>query len=157
MTVALAFVAMALLLVFIHHMGYSIQVSNMARRIADGTMTAARRPYPGSYGEPVEEDPDAVVARWQREEPPTLVYPAEAGFVQSIDDLAATIDGRSIRVELLVSPGDFVTPRQPLARVWTDGDRNACAAAVGRSIAVAPERDLEQDMGYGLRQLTDIR
>lgn len=155
--VALAFLALALLLVFIHHMGHSIQVSNIAKRIADSTMAGVRHPYPGSYGEAVEdEDADELVARWEREVRPTLVHPGEPGFVQSIDDLPATVAGRSFRIELLAAPGDFVTPRQPIARVWTDADPEGCATAVRRAMAITPERDLKQDAAYGVLQLADI-
>ena len=155
--VVLAFVALALLLVFIHHMGHSIQVSNIAKRIADETLAAAETPYPSSYGEAVDdEDPDALVARWERESPPTLVYPEEPGFVQTLDDVPHTMDGRSFRVELLVTPGDFVTTRHPIARVWTGADGDACATALRRAVAVQAERDLKQDVGYGVRQLADI-
>ena len=155
--VGLAFMSLALLLVFIHHMGHSIQVSNIAKGIADATTAAARRPYPGSYGAAVEdEDADALVAQWEQEARPTVVHPEEAGFVQSVDNVPAAIEGRSFRVELLVTPGDFVTPRHPVARVWTGADPDACAKALRRAIAVTSERDLEQDVGYGVRQLADI-
>ena len=155
--VFLAFVALGLLLVFIHHMGHAIQVSNIAKRIADATLAAAEYPYPGSYGEGVDdEDPEALVTRWERESPPTLVYPGEPGFVQSLDDVPGTIDGRSFRIELLVAPGDFVTARHPLARVWTSADQDACAKALRRAITITAERDLRQDVGYGIRQLADI-
>jgi len=76
--------------------------------------------------------------------------------VQSVDNVPAAIEGRSFRVELLVTPGDFVTPRHPVARVWTGADPDACAKALRRAIAVTSERDLEQDVGYGVRQLADI-
>lgn len=155
--VAVALAALALLLVFIHHMGHSIQVSNIANGIADATLASVESRYPSRYGEPVEdEDPDALVARWEDESSPALVYPHEPGFVQSLDDLPATIEGRGFRVEVLVRPGDFVTGRHPLARVWTNGNPDACASAVRRAVAVAAERDLTQDVGFGVRQLADI-
>ncbi len=154
--VVLALVALGLLLVFIHHMGHSIQVSDIAKRIADATLVAAEHAYPGSYGEAVDEDPEALVARWERDARPVLVYPEEPGFVQSLDDVPRTIEGRSFRIELLVAPGDFVTARHPIARVWTGADPDACAKALRRAIAIAAERDLSQDVGYGIRQLADI-
>ncbi|MDQ3670413.1 MAG: DUF2254 domain-containing protein, partial [Actinomycetota bacterium] len=155
--VGLALVALALLLVFIHHMGHSIQVSNIAKGIADATLAAAENPYPSSYGDAVEaEDADALVARWDRESPPCLVHPDEPGFVQSLDDMPETIEGRSFRVEVLVAPGDFVTARHLIARVWTRADRDACTKAVRRAITVAAERELRGDVGYGVRQLADI-
>ncbi|MDQ3858326.1 MAG: DUF2254 domain-containing protein [Actinomycetota bacterium] len=157
LALALALVALALLLVFVHHMGHSIQVSNIAKRIADATLAAVENRYPSSYGDAiVDADLEAVVARWDGESPPTLVYSEEPGFVQSLDDIPKTIEGGSFRLELLVAPGDFVTPRHPIVRVWTGADPDECATAVRRAIAIAPERDLRQDVGYGVRQLADI-
>lgn len=157
MTVAvgLAVLALLLLLVFIHHMGHSIQVSNISRKITDGTLAAAESLHPGAYGDAEAEEPDAVVARWARERTPVEVAAATPGFVQSFDDLPRAVGSRA-RVELLVAPGDFVTERDVLARVWAAEDADACAAGLRRSIAIAPERDLAQDVGFGLRQLADI-
>jgi uncharacterized membrane protein len=157
LAVALAFIALALLLVFVHHMGHSIQVSNIVKRIADATLAAVESPCPSSYGEAIDdENPDMVVAQWESDSPPTRVYPVEHGFVQSLDDIPKAIKGRSFRLQLLVAPGDFVTERHPVARVWTGADPGACAQAVRRAIAIAAERDLRQDVRYGVRQLADI-
>jgi len=105
--VALAFLAFALLLVFVHHMGHSIQVSNIAKRIADETLAATSEPYPSTYGEPLGHvDPGELVDRWEREAKPTVVYPEKAGFIQSVDDIPATIAGDGFRAELLVVPHD---------------------------------------------------
>ncbi len=155
--VALAFVALALLLVFVHHMGHSIQVETIAREIGDETLAASSELYPSSYGEPVaDEDPEELVERWRSEEEPTVVYPERPGYVQSLDDVPGTISGGSFRVEILVAPGDFVTERHPLVHVWTTADRDECAKALRRAIAIGADRDLKQDVGYGIRQLTDI-
>ncbi len=157
LAVFLAFVALALLLVFIHHMGHSIQVSKITNRIAGETVALTASPYPSSYGaDDASADADEVVASWEREREPVVVYVQESGFVQSVDDVPATIEGKGFRIELLVAPGEFVTPRHPVARVWTEAERDACAAAMRRAIAVGAERDFAQDIGYGLRQLADI-
>ena len=138
-------------------MGHSIQVATIAKGIGTSTLDAAESLYPSSYGEPLDdEDPDALTERWESQGEPTLVYPAGPGYVQAVDDVPGTISGGSFRVELLVAPGDFVTERHPVARVWTSADPDACATALQRAIAIAPERDLTQDVGYGVRQLADI-
>ncbi len=153
----LAFVALALLLVFVHHMGHSIQVSTIARRIARETLQATERLYPHSYGQGLDDvDPDALVAGWEQERESALVHPEEPGFVQSVDDIPGTIGGRSFAVELLVAPGDFVTPRHPIARVWTQANHDECVIALRRAVAIRAERDVQQDVGYGVRQLADI-
>jgi uncharacterized membrane protein len=154
--IVLAFVGLALLLVFVDHMGHSIQISTIVRRIAEGTVAQVDRLYPASYGEPAEEDAGALVRSWHENGQPTVVYPHEAGYVRTIDHIPKTIEGRSFRIELLVNPGDFVSERHPLAHVWTGGDPNACADALRRAVAVGAERDMAQDSAYGLRQLADV-
>jgi len=157
LAIVLAFVALAALLVFINHMGHAIQVSEISDRIAYATLQSIERLFPEEYGDPVaSDDADEVVAAWRRDGEPTLVYPRRPGFVQAVDDIPSTIEGRSFRIEILVSPGDFVTERHPLAAVWTDADAEACSVALRRAVAVSNERDLHQDTAYGVRQLADI-
>ncbi|MBW3593679.1 MAG: DUF2254 domain-containing protein, partial [Actinobacteria bacterium] len=155
-SVVIAFVALAFLLVFVHHMGHSIDVANIVSRIGGATIDSLDPLYPDSYGEPDDVDAAALVQEWHSGDSPTVVRPDRPGFVQALDDIPGTISGRSFRIELLVSPGDFVTERHPLANVWTNGDGAECAKAVSRAIAVASEREMTQDTAYGIRQLVDI-
>ncbi len=155
--VAIAFVALGFLLVFVHHMGHSIDVANIVSRVAEKTTRALEQLYPETYGDAADsEDPAVLSQAWHREHRPFVVYPDRPGFVQALDDVPTTISGRSFRLEVLVAPGDFVTRRHPLANVWSDADEERCARAMRRAIAVAAEREMEQDVGYGVRQLADI-
>lgn len=153
---ALAIGALGMLLVFIHHMAHSIQVSNIAADIARRTLRTVDGLYPDGHGEPLPDDPDELVARWQAERAPLLVFPDRPGFVQSVEGVPAAIGGRGFRVRLHVAPGDLVTERHPLAAVWPSRESDGCNVAVRRALAIADERDLERDTGYGVRQLTDI-
>lgn len=154
--VVLALIALGLLLVFIDHMGRSIQVSEIARRIADRTLASAAAPYPAFGEELMGEDPAVLVRRWSRTTEPTLVYAERTGFVQAIDDVHRIGSQGSLSVELQVAPGDFVTAQQPVARVWGENAADGCATALRGSIRVGSERVPDQDVGYGIRQLTDI-
>ena len=152
----LALAALGMLLVFINHMAQSIQVSSITSRIARLTLRAAEEVYPSGYGEAAGETADGLLRQWQAERQPQLVHPERPGFVQSVDDVPATIAGRGFRIALHVKPGDFVTENHPLASVWPSTPADGCEQAVRRAVAVASERDIEQDVAYGLRQLTDI-
>lgn len=152
----LAVVALGMLLVFIHHVARSIQASEITRRIARETSSAVRHLYPEEYGEPDDTVADGLLAEWASAGDPILVFPEEAGYVQAIDDIPQTIEGDGFRLEVVVAPGDFVTTRHPLARVWSTRDGDGCARAIRRAIAIAAERDVHQDVGYGIRQLADI-
>ncbi len=155
--VAIAFVALAFLLVFVHHMGHSIDVSTIVSRIAETTTRSLEQLYPETYGDFADShDPAALAESWHAERRPVVVHPEQPGFVQALDDLPSTISGRSFRIEVLVAPGDFVTTRHPLANVWTSADGEECARALRRAIVVSSQRDMNQDVGYGVRQLADI-
>ena len=93
--VATAFVALAFLLVFVHHLGHSIDVSNIVSGIAEATTRSLDRLYPETYGEAVDsDDPAALAERWHAERPPVAVHADRPGFVQALDDLPSTISGR---------------------------------------------------------------
>lgn len=56
-----------------------------------------------------------------------------------------------------MQPGQFVTETAIVVEVWPAGkldDGNL--GALRRAVEIESERDLEQDAGYGIRQLTDI-
>jgi uncharacterized membrane protein len=54
---------------------------------------------------------------------------------------------------VLVAPGDFVTPGRPVAAVRPPAAVSAQAAV---AFEISSERDLSQDVGFGIRQLADI-
>jgi uncharacterized membrane protein len=149
--------ALGLLIVFIHHSGQAIKVEQIAARIGAQTLAAADRRYPQWPAEPnlgQGQQPAPVPA-----EEPALCRSGRAGFVQAVA-LAALIKalaGPAARVELLVTPGDFVTPEQPLVAVWpADALDRVRHRAVRRAVTVNAERDVHQDVGFGIRQLVDI-
>ena len=156
--ILLALLALALLLLFIHHMGQLIQVSNIAARIARQTLRAVGRLYPTELGEQDESAAAATLAAWRSSGPPDVVLADRPGYVRRIDDDrvdAALPDGA--RIHLSVRPGDFVTETTRVVEVWPGGILDEQShAALQRAIEVESERDIEQDAGFGIRQLSDI-
>jgi uncharacterized membrane protein len=156
--IGLALVALGLLLVFIHHMGQLIQVSNIAARIARATLAAVGRLYPDALGEEQVEGGRDEVTRWRAEGAPDVVRPSRPGYVRRIDEerVADTLpDG--VRAHLAVHPGRFVTEAAPAVEVWPAGRlSDEQLADLGAAIEVESERDLDQDVGFGIRQLSDI-
>lgn len=157
--IVFALVALALLLVFIHHMGQIIQVSNITARIARQTLAAVSRLYPETLGEQAQGPPPAERLReWRSGGRPAIVRVARPGFVRRIDEDrvdAALPDG--VRVHLAVRPGDFVTETLTAVEVWPAGKLDEeNLEALRRAVEVESERDLEQDAAFGIRQLADI-
>lgn len=144
--------AVVLLIVFLQHVALMIQVSHIMGSIAHDTLSRLDVLYPECYRAAVDDDID----RW-RAVPCGRVRAREPGFVirVDVDNLADRLAGEADRVAILVCPGDFADLDSPIAEVWPSEAAAACQAAVRDAIPVRRERDLEQDVGFGLRQLAD--
>ena len=155
--IALGLLTLVLLLLFVHHMGRSIQASHIAARIARQTLAAVDRLYPERYSASSEEDPEEIVPSWLEDGKPASVTPARAGYVLLVDlDSILKAAAPGARLQVAVRPGDFVTEEDVLARMWPADRLEEARAPLRRSIPVEDERDLHQDVSYGLQQLTDI-
>jgi uncharacterized membrane protein len=158
----LGIAGLVLLLVFIHHVASSVQVSSIAARLARDTLAAMGRLYPEPYGDPEDDESAAELAEaWRSDDPePVVAHPERPGYVQSVglDDLVEAIGSQGVRLHVMARPGDFVTERTPLVAVWgvEGADRARVVAAVQRSVTVAGEREITEDAAFGLRQLADI-
>jgi uncharacterized membrane protein len=145
--IVLGLAGLALLLVFIHHFGQSIKVDEICARIARETLSRIEQLYPEPFG-----DPEPAPAPF--EGPVRAVHVDRPGWVRTvaIDRLAACLpDARS--VEVLVVPGDFVTAAKPVANVRPP---TAWVAEAANAFGISRERDLDQDIGFGIRQLADV-
>jgi uncharacterized membrane protein len=153
---ALAIVAVVLLIVFIHHVSQLIQVSYVTGDIARKTLARLDALYPAPYGDALEEDDAALLQTWLADEP-DLVPPRFPGYVQHIDldALVAELSDEVEHAAVLVRPGDFVSIEQPLIAVWPAGQADDSVSAVRRACRIDRERDLAQDVDFGLRQLVD--
>lgn len=155
---ALAIAAVVLLIVFIHHVSQLIQVSYVTGDIARKTLARLEVLYPAPYGTESDEriDAAALLDAWMADEA-GLVLPRRPGYVQRVDldALSAALDQGVERAAVLVRPGDFVSIEQPLVAIWPATQADGCAIAVRRTCRIDRERDLDQDVGFGLRQLVD--
>ncbi|MDV3221619.1 DUF2254 domain-containing protein [Intrasporangium sp.] len=144
----LVLVSVLVFLAYIHHIAQSIRAAAIMAAIAADTRGLMEKRLPA----------DATPE-------PTLTLPAgpsrtiatnRPGVVKWIDDaaLARVAEREDVTVELLRSVGEFVPAGVPLARIHGagtfDDDKLHSAVHVGR------ERSLDQDVGFGLRQLVDI-
>ncbi|HST14079.1 MAG TPA: DUF2254 domain-containing protein [Gaiellaceae bacterium] len=152
---ALAVAAVVLLIVFIHHISQLIQVSYVTGDIAEKALVRLDALYPATHGAIDESDCGALLEKWLLERP-GLVLPERPGYLRRIDlDSLAGALAEVDRAAVLVRPGDFVSVEQPLAAVWPAARSAECSAGIRKAFHVARERDLDQDLDFGLRQLTD--
>lgn len=149
-TVAFVLVLTSVLvfLAYIHHIAQSIRAAAIIASIAHDTrvlidhrLPADARPKPVL---PLPAGPSRTITADRR------------GVVQWVDDdaLADAAASDGVTVELLRAVGEFVATGAPLALVHGatpfDDERLQAAVHVGR------ERSMDQDVGFGLRQLVDI-
>lgn len=145
-------------LAFIHHITASIQVSKVISRIGDQTLKLADKMYPnsaldgrvetGPTWSPAPETPRVAFATEKRHGRITYVdYDALVAFA-SKHDYVITID-RPV--------GYFLTEGQELLRIWgTEEVDDTSRDKLYSYIGLGAEREMWQDVAFGIRQLVDI-
>jgi uncharacterized membrane protein len=182
MGLALALMSIGVLVFFIHHIASSIQAANIVAQVAEEADEAILRLYPDALAdladtgdaedttEPLVDVEDrASRLRWMP------IAANETGYVQDIDGdtlrRVARRLGASVRVERGI--GSFVARGAELVSVATQ----ACSAGdvgserepprekvldeatldeIHGAFSVGHQRTIEQDVGFGLRQIVDI-
>jgi uncharacterized membrane protein len=155
--VALAFVGIALLILFIDHISSSIQASQIIARVAKDTLEAVDHLFPENRGEPVDE-PGGAASVTQRQFLGTI--PARrTGYVQRVDvgALMAFARARRTTVRMECRIGEFVIEDTPLASVSEARDADPDAIRqINAAYTVDRQRTVDQDAAYGIRQLVDV-
>ncbi|WP_345236457.1 DUF2254 domain-containing protein [Hymenobacter saemangeumensis] len=158
----LALLSIGVLIFFIHHIASSIEASNIVQRVMQDTREAMRQLFPTETG----EDADDAEARRLEEDAPERQWhtiPAlVTGYLQSVDDkmlLRAARDYRCVvRMELAL--GSFVAEGSPLVSVAFEEQGQGPSPRVERQLhqayVIGNQRTIEQDAGFGLRQIVDI-
>ncbi|MGA8209363.1 MAG: DUF2254 domain-containing protein [Nocardioidaceae bacterium] len=148
------------LVLFLAHLARQIRVETMLRDVHRNALTNLR-----AYLPRVEEP----IPSW----PPPLPRPVGAcpvpargsGFVVKLDERALcriAVEG-DVVVEVDAHPGSFVVEGLPVGHVWPLPDRDVdddslaeVAKRMSGQLRTGFERTATQDIGYGLRQLTDV-
>lgn len=157
-SLALAFVSIAALIYFLHHLMHSIQIDTIMDKVRLRTLGLVDQLYPESdtADRQVETPPS----------PPADAVPLLAphsGYLQTVDvDDIAELAAASRYTALLVTfVGDYVTAGGLLGWCWR---RGTAPGAPGsdfpqrclRHVHIGFERTLQQDIRFGLRQMVDI-
>ena len=156
----LGIAAVVLLIAFLHHVSQMVQVSQVTAKLTHATLAKIDEIHPHKVQDP-EYDSSTGYAqlsdRWGQE-PAGQVRARRPGYVQrvSVDDLLSSLGVHASRAQITVCPGDFVSVETPIALIWPAGAVDRCREDVLAAFTIASERDLDQDVDFGLRQLTDI-
>jgi uncharacterized membrane protein len=140
----LVVVSIAVLVLYVHHIGRSLRVSALIELVGTDTRRLLDTYYP--------EMPDHAEAHADTREIPTQ----RSGVLchVDIDGLVAVARDADCIVNVVPAFGEFVAAGSPLLRL--DGCRGPLATDPRSQIVVGLERTLDQDVSYGVRLLVDI-
>ncbi|MEO8418455.1 MAG: DUF2254 domain-containing protein [Methylophilaceae bacterium] len=157
--VVLAIASISVLIFFIHHIASSIQASSIIASVANETMLAVDRLFPDKFGEgPVsnEEDQSPLPLqerKWQK------VPAKENGYIQSVNsaELLRLAREHKTIVRMERSIGEFVVHDTTLLSLaLSDPPEKEIIADLQAAYSINRYRTVEQDVGFGIRQIVDI-
>lgn len=137
---------------YIDHSLRRFQIDAVVRRIADGTLAAVRRQHRDKPDQRIEAGTHLPEGK------SGVVMATRSGWVQRINPkgLSNSLPPNTV-VRVDVRLGEPVSTGDRLATVWPDPSESPnVIASVRRAISTARERSLEDDPGFGIRQLSDI-
>lgn len=154
LTVTVAFVlilaSLAMFLHYIHHTAQRIQVTTIIKTIGEETILVIERRMPDEPQGPAEQRDSSV-------ELPYPVMSRHAGVILKVAErkVVRFAQQHDLVLELVRHIGSFVPLNSLLLRSSRQLDDRE-QAEVLTHVVIGTERDLEQDIAYGFRELTDI-
>jgi uncharacterized membrane protein len=154
----LALICVGLLIYFIHHTASSLQVATISAAVHHDLRQGIARLYPQNIAEASrerDEQPPTVP-----QAPPTgIAHSTRVGFLRNIDEeaLFANLPDDATFARVRTQIGTFVFAGSGLVEVWSvePFSREAEEGLVA-AFTIGPERSLDQDLLFGIRQLVDI-
>lgn len=156
MTLVLAFVGVATLIFFIHHIARSLQATSIVASIAHSALPSIDRHFPERFEPTKEDDVDLTPPAGGHR---TTVRSSRSGYVTGIDfdDLIKATDVCGGLVRVRRAPGFFVTEGEVIGELQsTDAIDDEMVDAIRSAWSFSAQRTLENDPGYGIRQLVDV-
>ena len=158
----LLMVSVGALIVYIDHAAHSIRASVILHRETQRTIALVESLYRERVPLPAPAQESMLSPDVSHAGPGAVVASTEAGYVQAIHAEALWPLGRGrgggslfIRAELSI--GAFAFPGKPLASVWPPHAADEeVSRAIREAIVLGPERTPEQDVEFGIVELSDI-
>lgn len=159
----LLLLSIAALIVFINHSARSIQASVILHRETERTLGLIRELYPKNVG--TRAAPSNVAGNIEAATPsgPRATVLAEAsGYLEAVHDeglwrLAAQQRGERLTIRMELHVGEFAFTNKVIASVWpAEAATDAVVREIRRAFVIGPERTPEQDVEYGIVELSDI-
>lgn len=161
--IILALLCVSLLIYFINHVAQIIQSSTIVRMAHGDTMgLVSGLDDTGGSSKTMRDPEDHPDWAELLAETPDVVRAHNSGYVESMNFegiLNAVVDEETKVVEIPLGPGTFVSAGLPLVKTWParDGESKPDAEQkANRAFVFGKERTFQQDLAFGLRQLSDI-
>ena len=156
---SLAFVGIACLIYFIHHISMSIQASTIIAAVAQETNTAVDHLFPEELGRDADEDTAGYLDMPLAGQAWSAVPAHKTGYIESIDQDAllafAREHGTILRMERAI--GEFVAAGTPLVSVIDQGGLDdETTSELNAVYVLSRQRTVQQDAAFGIRQIVDI-
>jgi uncharacterized membrane protein len=147
------------LMFFIHHIASSIQASTIIASVAQETIAAIDRLFPEKRGQGPDEDEDDQTRR-PLAEPNWQAVPAhQSGYIQSVNNAAILRLARDKKTIVWMEHGigEFVVQDTKLVSLaLEDPPDQETIAALQATFSISSYRTVEQDAGFGIRQIVDV-
>ena len=148
----LLFVSVAAVIAFADHLAHSLQIDTILAVSTRGTLRAIAGAREGTE-EPAPVRPDRAVP----------VPALRSGYLQTLapGHLLRYVEEQGVIVALVPRLGDYVVAGTPVAHLWAADPARPLpagqdvAGVVATAVDLGFERTLQQDLGFGIRQLVD--
>lgn len=147
------------LMFFIHHIASSIQASSIIASAAQDTIAAIDQLFPEKLGQGPAEDDDDQTLRPLSERNWRAVPARQSGYIQNVDNAALLRLARDRKtiVRMEYGIGEFVVRDTTLASLaLKDLPDQETIAALQATFSISSHRTVEQDAGFGIRQIVDV-
>ncbi len=157
--VVLALGGVGVLMFFIHHIASSIQASSIIASAAQETIATIDRLFPEKLGQGPDENDEDQALRPPAERNWRAIPARESGYIQGVDNVALLRVARDrktiVRMERGI--GEFVVQNTALASLALEDppDQETISALQG-AFSISRHRTVEQDPGFGIRQIVDV-
>lgn len=144
---ALVVASVGMFVLYIHHITNSIRVVTIISSVGDDTRSLITRLQDG------DEDRRSP----QLDQPHRVISSSGHGVVTEVrrDALVRQAKDSAVLLEIRPAIGDFVATDMPLVAVYGTADA-LDDDAVRDAVRLEPERSMQEDVGFGVRQLVDI-
>jgi uncharacterized membrane protein len=147
--------SLAVFIFLVNEVGHALRPSGALILIARRGHDMIRTVYPRLMSEP--ENSAKITGSNLETQPNTTLFNQREGVVLAFDTdgLVSIAQQTDCMIELVPQVGDFIGAGEPLFRIFGKG-KLPRAESLYQSVAVGPERTLQQDPGFAFRIMVDI-